>query len=85
MASRGKHETELLRMNIEDQLNRLLTQLEDLDELKDGKEEEEVGWELFLTCAVECCCRGDDIFSSFSPISATHFLTSLFALFLPIC
>ena len=45
MASRGKHETELLRMNIEDQLNRLLTQLEDLDELKDGKEEEEeVGW-----------------------------------------
>lgn len=33
--SRGKHETELLRMNIKDQLNRLLTQLEDLDELKE--------------------------------------------------
>ena len=29
-------ETELLRIQINDQLNRLLTQLEDLDELKDG-------------------------------------------------
>jgi len=34
--SRGKHETELLRITIEDQLKRLLTQLQDLDELKEG-------------------------------------------------
>ena len=29
-------QTQILRDNINDQLNRLLTQLEDLDELKDG-------------------------------------------------
>jgi len=34
--SRGKHETLLLKSTITDQLNRLLTQLEDLDELKEG-------------------------------------------------
>eukprot|EP00823_Brevimastigomonas_motovehiculus_P004198 TRINITY_DN2708_c0_g1_i1.p1 TRINITY_DN2708_c0_g1~~TRINITY_DN2708_c0_g1_i1.p1 ORF type:complete len:190 (-),score=67.70 TRINITY_DN2708_c0_g1_i1:55-624(-) len=33
--SRGKYETELLRQNIKDQLDRLFTQLEDLEELKD--------------------------------------------------
>jgi len=39
--SRGKHETELLRITIEDQLKRLLTQLQDLDELKEEFEESE--------------------------------------------
>jgi len=34
MASRGKFETEKLIKNVEDQLNRLLMQLEDLEELK---------------------------------------------------
>src|SRR3954452_25371869 len=34
--SRGKLETELLKATINDQLNRLLTQLEDLDTFKDG-------------------------------------------------
>lgn len=37
VTAKGKHETILLRANIQDQLARLLTQLEDLDELKDGK------------------------------------------------
>lgn len=36
MSTRGKHETDMLKANIDDQLNRLLTQLEDLEELKDG-------------------------------------------------
>ncbi len=35
--SRGKLETELLKATINDQLNRLLTQLEDLEELKAGR------------------------------------------------
>jgi hypothetical protein len=35
--SRGKYETEQLKDNITAQLNRLLTQLEDLEELKDGE------------------------------------------------
>jgi hypothetical protein len=39
--SRGKYETELLRITIEDQLKRLLTQLQDLDELKEEFEEGE--------------------------------------------
>ena len=30
-------QTQILRDNISDQLNRLLTQLEDLEELKDGR------------------------------------------------
>jgi len=34
-AARGIHETDMLKENIDDQLNRLLTQLEDLEELKD--------------------------------------------------
>jgi ribosomal protein L1 len=34
---RGKFETEQLKENIKAQLNRLLTQLEDLEELKQGK------------------------------------------------
>eukprot|EP00954_Amorphochlora_amoebiformis_P029350 1393034-Amorphochlora_amoeboformis.AAC.1 len=33
--SRGAAQTELLRANINDQINRLLDQLEDLEELKD--------------------------------------------------
>jgi hypothetical protein len=37
VTGKGKHETALLKANITDQLNRLLTQLEDLEELKDGK------------------------------------------------
>lgn len=44
--SRGKHETELLRITIEDQLKRLLTQLQDLDELKEGTG---MNWCLCLT------------------------------------
>jgi len=39
--ARGKHETAILKANIDDQLNRLLTQLEDLEELKDEFEEGE--------------------------------------------
>lgn len=34
---RGKWETEQLRHNIEGQLSRLLDQLEDLEELRDGR------------------------------------------------
>ena len=34
MSSRGENETSSLRKNIEDQLNRLLTQLADLEEMK---------------------------------------------------
>ena len=41
MASRGQAESELLRSNVEDQLNRLLSQLEDLEELKDDLDEDE--------------------------------------------
>jgi len=40
-ASRGKAETDLLRSNIKDQLDRLFTQLEDLEELKDEFEQNE--------------------------------------------
>mmetsp|Transcript_27418 Transcript_27418/g.38774 ORF Transcript_27418/g.38774 Transcript_27418/m.38774 type:complete len:190 (+) Transcript_27418:31-600(+) len=39
--ARGKHETAILKANIDDQLNRLLTQLEDLEELKDEFEDGE--------------------------------------------
>mmetsp|Transcript_18900 Transcript_18900/g.26603 ORF Transcript_18900/g.26603 Transcript_18900/m.26603 type:complete len:200 (-) Transcript_18900:242-841(-) len=39
--SRGKAQTELLRANINDQVSRLLDQLEDLEELKDEFEEGE--------------------------------------------
>ncbi len=39
--SRGKAQTQLLRANINDQVNRLLDQLEDLEELKDEFEEGE--------------------------------------------
>ena len=35
MASRGDLETTKLKANIEDQLNRLLTQLSDLEEMRD--------------------------------------------------
>jgi len=41
MANRGQAETEKLRSNVEDQLNRLLSQLEDLEELKDELDEAE--------------------------------------------
>ena len=41
MANRGQAETEKLRSNIEDQLNRLLSQLEDLEELKEDLDEDE--------------------------------------------
>ena len=47
MATRGKRETEQLRGNISDQLNRLLTQVEDLEELKDEFEADGV---LFVWC-----------------------------------
>lgn len=38
---KGSHETALLKANVTDQLNRLLTQLEDLEELKEELAEEE--------------------------------------------
>jgi hypothetical protein len=38
---RGNHETLRLKTNIEDQLNRLLTQLQDLEENRDDFEPEE--------------------------------------------
>eukprot|EP00808_Paulinella_micropora_P006725 g23008.t1 len=41
MASRGKAETALLRENIDNQLNRLMLQLEDIEELKDEFESKE--------------------------------------------
>lgn len=41
MADRGKTETNRLKQNVEDQLNRLLQQLEDLKTEKDNMEESE--------------------------------------------
>ncbi|ELR13295.1 leucine zipper and CTNNBIP1 domain containing, putative [Acanthamoeba castellanii str. Neff] len=41
MASRGKDETAKLRTNIQDQLNRLITQLQDLEELREEMEPDE--------------------------------------------
>ncbi|KAJ5076955.1 protein lzic [Anaeramoeba ignava] len=41
MSSRGKQETEKLKKNIEDQLNRLLNQLQDLEELKEDLDQDE--------------------------------------------
>ena len=41
MATRGTKESEQLRKNVEDQLNRLLQQLQDLEEMKDDMEESE--------------------------------------------
>jgi hypothetical protein len=41
MTSRGDSETVLLRENIEGQLKRLLTQLQDIDQMKDELDEEE--------------------------------------------
>ncbi|EGC30735.1 hypothetical protein DICPUDRAFT_157489 [Dictyostelium purpureum] len=41
MASRGQIETSKLKNNIEEQLNRLLAQLEDIEELKDDISQEE--------------------------------------------
>lgn len=38
---RGNHETQRLKANIEDQLNRLLTQLQDLEDNRDDFDEEE--------------------------------------------
>jgi hypothetical protein len=38
---RGSHETQRLKANIEDQLNRLLTQLQDLEDNRDDFEPEE--------------------------------------------
>lgn len=43
-SNRGKAETEKLRSNVEDQLNRLLSQLEDLEELKEELDEAEYKW-----------------------------------------
>jgi hypothetical protein len=43
-AARGNRETEQLRENIKDQLNRLLTQVEDLEELKDEFEPDGTAW-----------------------------------------
>jgi len=40
-ASRGKEETAKLKANIQDQLNRLITQLQDLEEMKDEMEPSE--------------------------------------------
>lgn len=39
--SRGNEETKKLKANVEDQLNRLLTQLQDLEDLKDELDPEE--------------------------------------------
>jgi hypothetical protein len=42
--TRGKHETELLRLQLNDQLQRLMQQLSDLEELRDEFDDEaEVG------------------------------------------
>jgi ElaB/YqjD/DUF883 family membrane-anchored ribosome-binding protein len=41
MADRGKTETNRLKQNVEDQLNRLLQQLEDLKSEKDNMDESE--------------------------------------------
>ncbi|KAF2072666.1 hypothetical protein CYY_006026 [Polysphondylium violaceum] len=41
MASRGQNETSKLKSNIEEQLNRLLSQLQDLEELREDLDEEE--------------------------------------------
>lgn len=41
MASRGVNETAKLRSNIEEQLNRLLAQLQDLEDLKDDIDDDE--------------------------------------------
>jgi hypothetical protein len=41
MASRGASETKLLKEKIENQLNRLLLQLEDIEELKEDLDDEE--------------------------------------------
>jgi len=41
MASRGKQETAKLQANIQDQLNRLITQLQDLEEMREELEPEE--------------------------------------------
>jgi hypothetical protein len=49
-ANRGKQETEKLQKNIEDQLNRLLSQLEDLEELKADLAEDE--YQGFCVCFV---------------------------------
>merc|ERR1712000_172474 len=41
MSNRGQAETAQLKTNVEDQLNRLLSQLEDLEELKEDLDEDE--------------------------------------------
>ena len=41
MASHGATETQRLKVNIQDQLNRLLQQLTDLEELRDELDDEE--------------------------------------------
>eukprot|EP01101_Sappina_pedata_P009591 TRINITY_DN564_c0_g1_i1.p2 TRINITY_DN564_c0_g1~~TRINITY_DN564_c0_g1_i1.p2 ORF type:complete len:202 (+),score=115.00 TRINITY_DN564_c0_g1_i1:2-607(+) len=41
MATRGRQETDKLRTNVEDQLNRLLAQLQDLETLKDELDDDE--------------------------------------------
>jgi hypothetical protein len=41
MVSRGQAETDKLRQNIENQLNRLLTQLNDLEELREELTQDE--------------------------------------------
>jgi len=41
MTSRGKAETSKLMSNIQDQLNRLVTQLQDLEDLKGEMDESE--------------------------------------------
>lgn len=56
MASKGVNETAKLRSNIEEQLNRLLAQLQDLEDLRADIDEDEypcnvqnVGWDLRVT------------------------------------
>jgi hypothetical protein len=41
MSNRGQAETAQLKSNVEDQLNRLLSQLEDLEELREDLDEDE--------------------------------------------
>jgi len=41
MASRGDAETQQLRHNVEDQLKRLITQLQDIEEMKEELDEDE--------------------------------------------
>jgi hypothetical protein len=50
MASRGVNETAKLRSNIEEQLTRLMAQLEDIESLRDDIDEDEYLCRIFVLC-----------------------------------